>query len=213
MTISNTDICNMALGKIAASRIVNLADTSENTPEAIQCRLHFEQTRDALIRSHYWRFASARAELTQDSTDPDFEWDSQFVLPTDFMRLKSVFGDNFTPTGNTTLSFAIEGQRILTDCDSVSIRYIKKVEDPTEFDSLFVEVFVLTLALRLLAPLSGASPKLQQVLATELRLIMPSVRALDRQETNTIGRENRRPWLEARVRGGNSGFSQATVPI
>lgn len=211
--MTNTDICNMALGKIGSKRIKNLADTNENTPEAIQCRLHFEQTRDSLIRSHYWRFASARAELTQDSTDPDFEWDNQFILPDDFMRLKSVFGDNFTPTGNLTVTFAIEGQRILTNEDSASIRYIKKVEDPTEFDSLFVEILVLQLALKLVAPLAGAAPKLQKVLVTELRLVMPRVRALDRQETNTIGRENRRPWLEARVRGGNSGFSQATVPI
>ena len=211
--MTNTDICNMALGKIGATQIKNLADTKENTSEAIQCRLHFEQTRDALIRSHYWRFASGRAELAQDSTDPDFEWDSQFELPDDFMRLKSVFGDNFTPTGNTTRSFAIEGQRLLTNEDTVSIRYIKKVTDPDEFDSLFVEVLVLSLALKLIAPLSGANPKLQQLIINELRLVMPSVRALDRQETNTIGRENRRPWLEARVRGGNSGFSQATVPI
>ena len=210
--MTNTDICNMALGKIGATRIIDLADTTENTPPAIQCRLHFEQTRDALIRSHYWRFASGRAELAQDSTDPDFEWDSQFELPDDFERLKSVFGDNFTPTGNTTRSFAIEGQRLLTNEDTVSIRYIKKVTDPAEFDSLFVEVLILKLAIKLVAPLAGGAPKLQQGLATELKLIMPSVRALDRQETNTIGRENRRPWLEARVRGGNSGFSQATVP-
>jgi len=207
--MTNTDICNMALGKIGASQIKNLADTTENIPSAIQCRLHFEQTRDSLIRSHYWRFASARAELTQDTTDPAFEWDSQFILPDDFMRLKSVWGDNFTPTGNTELSFAIEGQRILTNEASVDIRYIKKVEDPDEFDSLFVEVLVLHLALKLVAPLSGANPKLQQVLVTELRLVMPRVRALDRQETNTIGRINRRPWVEARISGGGTGLRPA----
>jgi hypothetical protein len=34
--------------------------------------------------------------------------------------------------------------------------------------------------------------------------IMPRVRAMDRQETNTTGRYNRRPWVEARLLGGGT---------
>ncbi len=198
-TLSNTGICNAALSKIGAKQIDNYGDVSETTTEALACRNHYDITRDALLRSHYWRFATARVELTQDSSDPDFEYDNQFLLPDDFMRLKSVFGNNFTATENTRFSFAIEGNLLLTDDDEVFLRYIKKVTDVTEFDSLFVEVFILSLALKLVAELGGGAPKLQQVVQQELAVLMRQVRTIDRQETNTIGRVNRRPWMEARL--------------
>lgn len=202
MALSNTDICNMALGKLGSSRIVNLDDTAENTPEAIQCRLHFEQTRDALVRSHWWRFASGRESLTENSSSPDFEFDNQFDLPDDFMRHKSVWDG--VDHRNTRVTYAIEGNLLLTNSDSIDLRYIKKVTDPTEFDSLFVEVLVLKLAIKLVAPLAGGAPKLQQVLATELKLIMPSVRALDRQETNNVGRNDRITWNDGRISFGGA---------
>ena len=115
MATSNTSIINMSLGRISAKRINSFEDSSEDSLQAIQARLHFEQTRDALIRSEYLRFASARVTLSQDTVDPDFEFDNQFILPNDCMRLKSVFGDNFTATENIRFSFAIEGQRLLTN--------------------------------------------------------------------------------------------------
>lgn len=200
--ISDTKICNMALGKIGSKRINDiLTDTS---PQAQQCRLHFEQTRDSLIRSHFWRFASARRSLSQDTVDPDFEYESQFILPTDFLRRKSVFGDTGPPMGNTRFTYAIEGNRLLTNDNSVDLRYIKRVTDPTKFDPLFVEVLVLHLALKFVASLSGGSAKLQATIQNELKAVMPQVRALDRQETNTIGRNDLSTWNDSRVSLGGA---------
>ena len=200
--MTETDIVNMALAVFGALRIENL--DSDTSLQAVHARIHYDQTRDALIRSHYWRFASARATLTEDSESPDFEFDNQFDLPTDFMRLKSVFGDNFTATENTRHSFAIEGQLLLTNDSSVELRYIKKVTDVTEFDALFVEVLVLKLALKLVGALAGGSLKIKNAIHLDLKPLMSQVRAIDRQETNTIGRLNRRPWVEARLQGGGS---------
>ena len=203
MAESETTICNQALSEFGSTRINDFNDNTESSAQAIQCRLHYEPVRDALIRSHYWRFASDRAALSQDTVDPDFEFDNQFILPSDFLRLKSIFGDNSTATGNTRITFAIEDDRLLTNESTVQLRYIKKVTNPVKFDPLFVELFVLTLALKMIGPLAGTDVKLQTLLQQELRLILPGIRALDRQETNTIGRESRRPWLESRLNGGS----------
>lgn len=201
MALSETKICNMSLAKLGAKRL-NDFDTDSST-QAILCRTHYEQTRDSLIRSHYWRFASGRVELSQDTTDPDFEWDNQFILPNDFMRLKSVFDDDNTPPRDTRRSYAVEGQRILTNESTIQIRYIKKVKDVTEFDPLFVEVLVLQLALKLVGPLAGGDPKLQDVIQREIAAVMPRVRALDRQETDRIGRADKFTWVDVRAtRGG-----------
>jgi len=196
MALTETAICNLALARIGAKRLDNLdADTSV---EGIQCRLHYEPTRDALMRSHWWRFASAREELIADPEAPEFEWDNRFVLPLDFLRLKSVYDDNNTARKNTLNSYALEGRLLLTNDSTASIRYIKKVTDVTAFDPLFVEVLVLELAIKLVMPLAqdkGAKKDLMK----ELRMLMPAVRTLDRQETNTIRRSDMGTWNDARL--------------
>jgi hypothetical protein len=83
MSISDTSICNMALGRIGATRINDFSDDTESSSEAIQCRLHYETTRDAQLRSNLWRFARARETLSANVTAPDFEYSYAYDLPAD----------------------------------------------------------------------------------------------------------------------------------
>ncbi len=193
-TVSETGLCNRSLGRIGALKIKNVE--TDTSVQAIQCRLHYEPTRDALQRSHKWRFASARSELTQDSTDPDFEWDNQFDLPDDFLRFKSVFEEEATFSKHRR--HAIEGDKYLTNFDTVSLRYIKKVTDVSEFDSLYTEIFVLQLALKLLGPLAGGDKKLTDTLLKELKPLLAKAQAVDSDETETGGRSD---WNLARHGG------------
>lgn len=205
MAISNTSICNMALDKLGASRIVNFENSNESSPQAIKCRTHFEQTRDALIESHTWRFASGRKKLSQDTVDPDFEYENQFILPDDYMVKKSVWsGDG---PRRTNFSFSLEGDRLLTNEGEINLRYIKRVTDPTKFNALFVEVFILKLALKLVS-LAGANPKMAETVGRELAGIMPQVRASSRQETENIGRIDLNTWNDARLTNGGRIDSQ-----
>jgi hypothetical protein len=188
----------MALARMGANRINNIDDSSESTTEAIQCRLHYSQTRDALLRSHRWRFAKARAQLSEDTNTPDFEWAHQFQLPNDFLAMRSIFEDNATPSRSTTYSYSLEGKLLLTNESSMQIRYTKKVTDVTEFDPLFIEVFVLTLALKLSMPLSQ-DEAMRADIREELAPLMRKIRAMDREEGDTRGRADRRTWVDARL--------------
>jgi hypothetical protein len=203
MAISNTEICNMALDKLGAARINDL-DT-DKSPQAIKCRTHFEQTRDALVESHTWRFATGREKLSQDTVDPEFEYDNQFILPTDYLVQKNVWGEN--GPRDTPFSYSLEGDRLLTNEGEINLRYIKRVTDPTKFDPLFVEVFILKLALKLVA-LAGANPKMSETIGRELNGIMPSVRVRSRQETENIGRQDLNTWNDARLINGGRIDSQ-----
>ena len=184
-TFNETAICNMSLAKLGANKTLVNVETGASQ-EARECRLHYEQTRDALLRSHSWRFAAERAELTATTT-PAFEWGNAFTLPTDFLAMRSIYENRFS--GKNVRSYALEGQILLTNEADMEIRYTKKVTDVTEFDSLFIEVLVLQLALKLVS-LAGASPK---------------IRALDGQETNTAGRFESSTWNDARY-SGREGF-------
>lgn len=197
MANSETSIVNQGLSIIGSLRINDL--DADSSPQAIQARLHYEPTRDALMRSFRWRFAAARSQLSQDTVDPDFEYDNQFILPSDFMAIRSIFGDNFTATENTRFTFAIEGERLLTNEDSVDLRYTKRVTDVAKFDPLFVKVLAVNLADEFIGGIAGGDKGIQAKIDRRLAVLMPKVRAMDRQETNTIGRNSHRTWVQARL--------------
>jgi len=73
-------ICNLALGKLGAARIISLTEAS---PEANACSIHYEQTRNEVLRAHRWNFAITRATLTELASAPEFGWAHQYQLPND----------------------------------------------------------------------------------------------------------------------------------
>lgn len=203
---TETDICNMSVGRIGAKRITADEFAANTEITAQHCNLHYAQTRDALLRSHLWRFAKARAAL-EAATTPAFEWGYAFTLPDDFLREKSVYEDNLTIRKTSLYSYELEGNLLLTDESSCNLRYIKQVTDVTLFDPLFLEVFVLQLALKIVYPVAGVGSA-GRAMAAEIKDelygsrgkpgLMSRVRALDRQEGERIGRYDRPLWNTSR---------------
>lgn len=202
MALSVTKICNLSLSDLGAKRINNFEDSTEGSVQAILCRLHYEPVRDALLRSHWWRFASGRKTLSADTVDPGFEWGKQFILPTDFLAMKSIYENRFSNLN--TRSYALEGDRLLTNETTMEIRYIKKITDVSKFDPLFVQLLVLQLDLKLVMPLTQ-NVQLKQSIKEDIRLLAPDVLAVDGQETNTAGRLESSTWNDARF-DGREGF-------
>jgi len=203
---SELDICNMTLNRVGETAITAIELTANTDPRVIACTAHYPQTRDALLRSHLWRFAKARAEL-EAADAVDFEWAYAFTLPDDFLREKSVYEDNQSIHKNTVYSYELEGDTLLTNESSCKLRYIKQVTDVTLFDPLFIEVFVLQLALKIVYPIAGVGSA-GRALAAEIKDelygsprqpgLMARVRALDRQEGERIGRGDRVLWNTSR---------------
>jgi len=194
LTEAEVEIANQALAGIGSKRFTLAVQTGN---EGVMANLHYEQTRDALLRSFEWPFASDRATLAQDTKAPDFDWDHQYKLPEDFLRLKSFCGESITSrVGNR---WTIEGKKILTSDDEADIEYIKKVTDPDDFDPLFTEVFILKLSLKFLPSLAGTKTSdLRDRLNGELKDLLSRVRTICRQEVNVSGRSD---WNMARYSG------------
>src|ERR1035437_8842278 len=125
---TEVSICNLALSRLGAKRITALTAA---TVEAQRCTLHYASDRDSLLRGHTWVFAMVRAALSEDTTVPAFGYDHQYILPSDCLRV--------VRTHHFHHSYQIEGKRLLTHSDSAEIVYIKRIEDPTLFDSMFVD--------------------------------------------------------------------------
>ncbi len=242
-TLTETSIVNMAHAKLGSKRIDNVETGTD--VETIQSRLHYEQTRDALLRSYEWPFATTRIELVADwvtstayttdqyvwedsvlykcavahtsgtfaddltaekwvayTTRPPHEWDYQYALPADYIRLKKSYLDSAVDLPKER--HAIENGLFLTDDEGVQISYIKQVTDVSEFDALFVEILVLQLALKLLHPIAGtgsAALGLKEGLMRELGIVMSKADMISKKETDTGGRSS---WNLARHSGINS---------
>lgn len=136
---SETQLCNNALLRIGAATISSLADGNLT---ANVCQQLYSPTRDSLLQQHFWKFALKRAALAADVTAPAFGWAYQYPLPSDYIRLKSVY--------NCTSEYKHEGNYILTDQSApLNIVYVASIVDTTKYDPLFTKALTLLLALEI----------------------------------------------------------------
>jgi hypothetical protein len=126
------------------------------------------------------------------SIKPVYRYLHQFELPEDF--------DRMSRRHKGLQSWAIEGNRVLSMDSTVKITYVKKVTDPNEFDPLFTEVLILSLALKLLTPLAGTQTvNFRQQLIAELRDAMARARTVCSAENNATGNSD---WNLSRYGSG-----------
>lgn len=148
---SNTDIANMALVRLGQKPISAL---DEDSDAARLVSNIFESVRDSTLEAADWAFAIKRAELSQSAEAPAYGFTYYYILPSDCLRV--------IETDDPDYEYEIEGGKLASDADSVSIKYIARVTNPNQFSKLFIEVFVQ----RLMAELCHAMTD-KQSLATQ----------------------------------------------
>lgn len=149
---SKVDICNMALSKLPANRVTSL--TSETTQEARLCNIFYDSIVDEVIADGVYSTTIRRATLAQLADAPEFEYAYQYQLPTDPFCLKVLTIDECY---HGSYKWAIEGDKLLTDLDSVSIRYCARLTDSGSFGPQLTKSIVYRLASELAFPLTGKS--------------------------------------------------------
>jgi len=137
VALSYTSICNQALSKIGAKEISNI--DSDSSSSATKCRVVYESVRDSLLRLIDWNFAIERQELSQLATTPTYEFSYYYALPTDPYCLRVI------ETEDDSI-YTVEGRKLLSDETSCNIKYIARVENPINFDSNFVTLYIDALA-------------------------------------------------------------------
>jgi hypothetical protein len=139
---SEVQICNIALTRLGLSMISAL---TENTKSGRLCSLHYEPSRDAVLRAHPWNFAVKRVDLASEVDEPPFEYTYQFPLPSDFLKMVRTEDES----ANYVDDYRIEGGKLLSNSDTVAIEYIARISDVALFDPLFVDLLAQRLAAEL----------------------------------------------------------------
>jgi hypothetical protein len=191
MMASKVGMANAALTKIGGNAILSLTEATE---EGRQCNSRFYETLDFLLQSHPWKFAIHRATLVPITTAPDYEYEYQFLLPTNPYCLKvfSVYHD---------YPFKVEGRYILCNYNSINITYIKRIADVNQLSPIFRELFALKLAAELAYPIAGSTAKGESLL-TEFKQGLRVARSVDAQEGTPDNFKNG-SWMTSRGKKSN----------
>lgn len=176
---SKTSICNLALIRLGEKTITDVTDDS-NT--ARLCNYIYDQVLDEVLASgpeKGWKFARGRVSVTVSATEPAFEFEYQYQIPTNVLRVYSV------QVGEEELTdWVREGEYILTDeeDEEVDVKYIQRITDAAKFPPYFVKVLYMNIAIELAYNLIQSATAAER-LELELReKILPKAMGLDEQE-------------------------------
>jgi len=194
MAVSRVAIANRALTKLGAARIIALDDDSQasNTIDSM-----FDIVRDAELRANLWHFSKARAQLPALSERPPFGFTYQYQLPSDYLRLIQINDVRLQPNPTVDGWYSIEGGRILISQPApLRVRYVRRVEDPTLFDALFVEAFACRLAAESAETLTQSNTK-KQAAWQEYKEALAAARRANAIERPAVATDDD-TWLESR---------------
>lgn len=200
MAVSDVSICNRALQKLGST--TRLTSLDDDNSKARALKLAYEPVRRAELRKRVWRFAIARDSLPALAEEPDSDYDLQYELPNDYLRLLPG-GDLQTTSSLSDYRdgveglYSVEGHQILTNIEApLSIRYLRDVTDAASFDSCFVELLAAALALECCEEITESASKKQELRQDYMQCMRDAARA------NAFEKASEQPqddtWVTAR---------------
>jgi hypothetical protein len=174
MTLSDVEICSVALVKIGASAI---ASFDEDSVEADIAGRLYEMTVSALLASHPWHFTITEVDLEIADAPPQAGFAHAFLLPDDQVRILSA---GASPHGRG-LAYRIAGSLLHADSTKVVLTYQRRPDTAT-FPAFFVQALVARLAAELCLPLTEGTSRadaLYKLASAELKI----ARLIDSQQS------------------------------
>ncbi len=201
---SKLTIWNMALGFIGTRTV---ASEEENTLEAVQCNLYYDNARRQALRDYPWNFAQRRAWLAQVPLTEGYEkeYAYAYTLPEDTLHARQLYpdGNDCAQYGNDEASRFIlaydndiKGRVLLCNTSRALLAYTADIEDVSLFDDLFVTMLARKLAAMLCVPLLKNNAARVAELEELYRMSIPNAMQADMNE----GKQPEKPdtWLLAR---------------
>jgi len=179
MAASKVSICNAALDRIGAPPIAAL---DEDTKRARTMAVVYDLVLDLVLAEAAWPFALKRASLARSADAPAYGYAYAYQLPTDFISLESM-------ADGPGLDYQIEGNQIVTDAESVRLRYVRRVADPNLFPPSFVDLLALRLAAEIALTITRKSSDFETLMALykqrlgEVRDIVSADQGAPQEET------------------------------
>jgi hypothetical protein len=153
---SKTQIAKLALQHIGDR--FDIADLDEETVEAEQIALVYDEARRAVLRRHPWNFATKFASPATLNITPPGGWDYAYAYPSDAVRIIEIInplGRNLPRLEFERANLSDNTRVILTDQEDAEFRYTADIDDPNMYDPEFVMAFSFLLASFVAMALTG----------------------------------------------------------
>lgn len=140
------DIINMAFDYLGQTPIADI-DKPETINERLAAR-NYDQARRSVFRK-YSPHCCKKSTTCSRAGSGDSEYADAYTLPSDYIRLLSVSGNQVTAPDD---NFDIRGRSILINNgggSSITIWYVSDLKEVALWDPLTIQVVVLTLALQM----------------------------------------------------------------
>lgn len=204
MQRSQTEV-EAASGALALLGQPPIADLTQATAGARAAASRFADVRDALLRAYDWNFAAAWDRPARDPQSALGPLTNRFPLPDDCLLVRGVDGletDEWAVEAAAAQVGAEAGSRMVlaTNADTVLVSYTRRVENPAQWDALFLDVFQLRLAAAL-APMIGADPGKGAELANRAEAMLLPAKRRDAREKARAQVSRSTSWLDARRSG------------
>jgi len=175
MSVSEVQICNLALNRVGNLSITSLEDASK---EGRACKVFYPICRDWVMERHPWNFAMARADISaQVEPAPAFGFDYAYTLPTDCLRAWEIVG--------STAEWIAEDGQLLTDLDEeIYLSYIKRITTTGRFSVAFAECISVKLAAELANKLASDKALRKALLEELYNVSLPDAYRLNAEEGN-----------------------------
>lgn len=168
---SEITICNMALGYLGESPILNLLEPTTRVEEL--CSTYYATSRDSVLESAAWTFAAFRDVLDQPVDGP---WDElMFPLKADWLTVLRVYrsvNSSFaggrvgsTPRQNPQADWQVINGFIVTDQVKIFVTGTLRVTDPNKFPALVQRSIAAHLAAEMAIAITENASLQQKMLA------------------------------------------------
>lgn len=168
-------IYNMVRLLLEEGKEIQSVDEEKNTL-ARQLNIIYSDVRDQLFEIYQWNFCMTRKLISAHAQKPEFGWDNQFTLPSDFIKLPYLT-DNGEFEGETIpfeLGSLVVGEDrgrdrvrvIQANCQGpLKVRYMARVEDERQYSPLFIKLLVANLALVIAHSKTGKQSYVERIKA------------------------------------------------
>ena len=171
---SEVGIVNAALDLLGEPAIISFADNSKAGRLAAK---EFANIRDALYSRHPWNFGRKRDALAALADAPAWGYDFQYQLPSDYIRMFNVEGEN-----EGTGRWVVEDGKILTDLTAtLNILYGYKVTAAAQMSAGFRDALAATIAKKWAETITGSNDVVQSTRQNAL-VAVAQARSNDGQE-------------------------------
>lgn len=188
---SKVKIANLALRRVSADPIESFETISEESEE--EARIindMWDLLLDEVMQAGTWTFATSTVELAQETTAVSDEFTYSYALPSDCLQL-------LTALDVAASEYEINEQSIVTDLDTLTIKYIKRVTDTTKFSAKFIDCFAYRLAADIVLSLTGRNDRHDRMLGLYDRSLGKAVQ-LDKSQNRRKNPKVHNKLLNAR---------------